>query len=460
MTGTHRAYQTAMRSRALLLALSLFLSVAASAQNQLRFDPPDPSSRTPVLALLHLASARCEIESTTVTRVGQQIGITLTESPLCTPVNVPPSSADVRVDLGALPAGVYRVVVGYPTILLGVAEATLVVRDANPPFEVQPNALVTAGQTVHLTGRNLVSCLSGVACEHIDVRIGDTLAEVVSSNPNEVVVKVPASLQPGTYDVTIARTNSILRATAAFHLGPPDEAFYERVLFPVFFSGPGAFGSDWRTDLTLYNGAPFPWFAPPPTIFAAACFPECDMAPQSRASVIASGPSLPAGVVEWAPRQSAAVSDFGLRVVDVSRSAQDLGTEVPVVREDDLYDRTFQLLYIPVDSRYRSTLRLYDLDGPRTFLVRVYAMGVLTPPLLERSVPLNAETSLRGGGFAVINDLLAGTPAVAKAGTVRVEIVPLKDTGAGRNGTGVKSAWGFLSITNNDTQHLTVISPQ
>ncbi|HWS71992.1 MAG TPA: IPT/TIG domain-containing protein, partial [Thermoanaerobaculia bacterium] len=398
-----------MRSPALFLVLSLFLSTAAVAQQgTVRFDPPDPTSRTQVIAHIHLPSATCAIGSASVTRVGQFIGIVLESSTLCNPINVAPSGADFDVELGVVPPGVYHVSITPPTILLSLAEATLIVRDANPPFEVQPNALPAPEEPVHLVGHSLVSCLSGIACEHIDVRIGDTLAEVISANPTEIVVRVPPTLPPGTYDVTIARTTSVLRATAALHIGPPDEGFYERVLLPVFFSGPGAFGSDWRTSATLYNGASFPWSVPQPTIFTTACFPECDVRPQSRASVIASGPSFPAGVVEWAPRQSAAVSDFGLRVIDVSRSAQDLGTEVPVVREDDLYDRTFQLLEVPSDSRYRATLRLYDLDGPRTFLVRVYAMGALTPPLVERQVRLNAETSLHGGGFAVVNDLIAG----------------------------------------------------
>lgn len=456
MTGTHRAYQSAMRPRSLFLVLSFALSVAASAQNTIRFDPPDPTSRTPVFARVHVANAPCGLALVSITRAAQSIAITVEGTPLCTPQDAPPKPADLDVDLGTVPPGVYRVSVGFPTILLGLAEGTLVVREANPAFEVQPNALPAPGALVRLVGRNLVSCLSGIACEHIDVRIGDTFAEVVEVHPGDVLVRVPSTLAPGTYDVSIARTTSSVRAIAALHIGPPDEAFYERVLIPVFFSGPGAFGSDWRTAATLYNGTTFAWIAPQPSIFMAPCFPPCDVAPRPHETVIASGPSSPAGVVEWAPRQSIAVSDFGLRVIDLSRSAQDLGTEVPVVREADLYDRTFQLLHVPTDARYRSTLRLYDLDGPRTFRVRVYATG--TAPLVERSVQLSAETSLRGGAFAIVNDLFAGT-SIANESTVRVEIVPLTDDGK-ESGTRAKSAWGFLSITNDETQHVTVISPQ
>jgi hypothetical protein len=460
MTGTHRAYQSAMRPRDLFLALSLCVSAAALAQNTVRFDPPDPTSRTPVTAHVHLPNAACAATLESVTRVGQSIGITLDPGALCSS-DIVPHGADVDVDLGALPPGVYRVSVGFPTILLAVAEATLVVRDANPPFEVLPNALLSPNEPVHLIGQILYGCapnISPTTCEPFEVLIGDKRAEVISSTQQEIVVRPPAALPSGVYDVTISRPSAILRATAALHVGPPDEAFYERVLFPVFFSGPGAFGSDWRTDASLYNGASFVWSVPAPSIFTTSCFPPCDFAPQSRASVTASGPSTQAGVVEWAPRQAAAVSDFGLRVVDVSRNAQDLGTEVPVVREEDLYDRPFQLLDVPTDPRYRVTLRLYDLDGPRTFLVRLYAMGALAAPLVERQVQLNAEASLHGGGFAVVNDLIAGTPAAAR-GSVRVEIVPLTDLGGARTGTGLASAWGFVSVTNNETQHVTVISP-
>src|SRR5207253_6221918 len=121
MTGTHRAYHCAMRTRSLFLVLSLFLSTVAVAQNTLRFDPPDPTSRTPVLARIHLPNAACAATLTSVTRVGQSIGIVVEGGTLCTPLDGPPSGADVAVDLGLVPPGVYHVSVTPPTILLSLA---------------------------------------------------------------------------------------------------------------------------------------------------------------------------------------------------------------------------------------------------------------------------------------------------------------------------------------------------
>jgi len=66
---------------------------------------------------------------------------------------------------------------------------------------------------------------------------------------------------------------------------------------------------------------------------------------------------------------------------------------------------------------------------------------------------MHAEASLLGGGFWSANDLVTTFPALAGKGPLRVVIAPAFDTPE-------REVWGFVSVTNNETQHVTVISPQ
>jgi hypothetical protein len=145
-------------------------------------------------------------------------------------------------------------------------------------------------------------------------------------------------LDPGTYDVTVGA----LTAIAAFHVPKPapamvNEAFYERVLLPVFWSGPGAFGAQWETEATLYNANEYPITAAHVTIFSVGCPFLCDVRPRADATTtVMAGSSTTAGVVEELPRQATAKIDFGLVIRDTSRADKDLGTEIPVVRDAQL----------------------------------------------------------------------------------------------------------------------------
>lgn len=79
------------------------------------------------------------------------------------------------------------------------------------------------------------------------------------------------------------------------------------------------------------------------------------------------------------------------------------------------------------------------------FGLRIYTNGATTPAVTD-AITLTA-------GFAVINDLIAKYPQLTGLGPLRVEIDPLIRDGA-------RSAWGFITVTNNETQHVTVLSPQ
>jgi hypothetical protein len=413
-----------------------------------RFDPPDPTPRTAVTAHVHVPNAGCGATGAIVSRAGQNINISLQ---LALIQCVVPAPADVSVDLGLLPPGVYTVGVSPGNLLSLIAERELVVREATPPFDVRPNTHGSAsGDIIRLTAKDIGTPSA--------VRFGTVAAEIFSVSPNEILVREPLGLAPGTYDVTIERSGVPLTAIAAFHVPKPapamvNEAFYERVLLPVFWSGPGAFGAQWETEATLHNANEYAITSAHTTLFFFFCPFLCDTRPPANTTLtVKANSSTIAGIVEELPRQATAKIDFGLVIRDTSRADQDLGTEIPVVRDAQFFARTFSIPNVPTDPRYRLTLRLYDVDGATVFGLRIYKRGATTPTVNE-GIALTAQEDLRNGGFAVINDLLAKYPQLAGFGPLRVEIDPLiRD--------GMRSAWGFLTVTNNDTQHVTVLSPQ
>ncbi|MDP9360066.1 MAG: hypothetical protein M3P29_01305 [Acidobacteriota bacterium] len=65
-----------------------------------------------------------------------------------------------------------------------------------------------------------------------------------------------------------------------------------------------------------------------------------------------------------------------LRAQDVSRQSQTWGTLIPVVREQHFSNRPFSLPDIPIDSRFRQSIRVYALDGTRPAAVRISVYGL------------------------------------------------------------------------------------
>src|SRR5689334_6541861 len=89
-----------------LLLSTLPLTAQSHAPTTIHFDPPNPTSRTPVVARIHLQSSQCTIAGAAVTRSGQFIDIDLRPSEVCPAIA---GGADTAVDLGLVPPGVYHV---------------------------------------------------------------------------------------------------------------------------------------------------------------------------------------------------------------------------------------------------------------------------------------------------------------------------------------------------------------
>jgi len=434
--------------RMVLAVLVAVVSLPVSAAN-IRFEPPNPDSQTAVTA--HVLVKGCGSESVAdVTRSGNIIGITIAASSTCAPESE--SLQDLRADLGVLPPGIYDVVASPGALLIAIAEGFLPVTEANPSFRIQPNTIDEAGGQIRLIGP-IVFCAAGpspIICGSATVKIDGVDAPVISKGNGELLVHAPPH-DPGVVDVVVQGDAGTFTRTAALNYfawtGAYDPAFFERVLVPVFFSGPGAFDSQWRTELAVHNGNPFTLMQGSDGLFMTPCMPVCDVRLAGGASQVVNGSNIATGVVQFLPRQATPQLDFSLLVRDVSRDATDFGTSVPVVREAEMFTRTFSLVNVPSDPRYRIGLRLYAYDTiPTTMAIGISALqGGQSAGFTVTLLPAHEHA------FLLIGNLLASAPQLIGNGPLRIDITPLEP------GT---RAWGYVSITNNETQHVTTIAPE
>ncbi|HZI65823.1 MAG TPA: hypothetical protein VFF17_04590 [Thermoanaerobaculia bacterium] len=246
----------------------------------------------------------------------------------------------------------------------------------------------------------------------------------------------------------------------------------ERILLPIATNLPGAYGSFWVTRFTVVNGLDRPLVqnedAGP---FGGCLFPGvCETPPVPSNTAFepvlysSSSPQVHRpGAVIYARRAIADRLHFSLRVQDTSRQAFTWGTEIPVVRERQLRTGKIVLPNVPLDGRFRQSLRVYEVDDTTAacdrVMVRVFDQqsgATLGARELElrglNDGPCNASSPEYVPDFPNyaqihgIGQLLTGsTPDV-----VGVEITPVTSF----------RFWAFISVTNNETQHVTTITPQ
>jgi hypothetical protein len=429
-----------MRTLTLFLALSLSLFAFAEDRGGVHVMPFGPTTRTPVDVHIPMI---CGFDGQTVTRVGDVFKITLLR-PSCILTIPIPYLHTVRLP-GLLEVGEYRVEVFLANDIQG--STTFVVRNAEPkPFEVHPFAAITGGGDLRLrlTG---VSC--GASCDGVKIFAGGVQATGLERAGNDAIwFDAPPVSEPGLVDVRVQIGDAVqVSPGALYYFNEPERSVFERILFPVLFATDGANGSRWRSEAVLSN--PKPWYvenantlSPLRPCLVYPCGERLDPERIERY-----GDGYPRGAVLLVPRPEAPELAFALRIRDVSRQAEGLGTQVPVVRESDFSHGTgVTLLDVPVDPRYRVKLRVYMIEplpaNGRNALLRLRNT-------VTRATTLTRSFELAPGGrnepyYAEI-DLPAG------AANERVNIhldLPLDAT-----------AWAFATVTNNATQQVTIVTP-
>jgi hypothetical protein len=237
---------------------------------------------------------------------------------------------------------------------------------------------------------------------------------------------------------------------------------YTPILFPVYTSHalPGAFGSSWVTEPRLLNRNQIPLVRGIDVLYV-----DTDLPP---GKIIASKLTMPRDDVDspptalaWIRNELAPFVSAELRVRDMSRQSETWGTEVPVVFGGKF---DLNLLDVPVRDGFRSLLRIYsavyggccgvnvkfrDAEGQivtsRSLQLQhpVGSIGGLAPSPYRREgsrelplQPAYAEIDLRS-----IVELQGHDP-------LWIEVAPSMP------------AWAMVSVTNNATQHVTMITPR
>jgi len=251
---------------------------------------------------------------------------------------------------------------------------------------------------------------------------------------------------------------------------------YERVLVPVFFFGGGAHGAQWWTDLNVLSIDGDIELAVPLLQGNPTCPALCGCDAERTADEWAAESVCPtfeddSGLMLYVPRgTSPDTLQIAARGRDMSRDADRYGTQIPVVWERDLLGDRMILLDIPTDPRYRTGLRLYDAyQWQGHYTLRFFDMARLRQgddtPLLVRGVELDHDVDPRDApnlfmrpAFAFIGDIVATWPELAAASSVAIEIIgshPIVSPPAPD-----RRFYALASITNNNTQELTIVAPR
>ena len=424
-------------------AVSLLFVCSLSAQTRsIILDPPGPTSATPVEAHLYVA---CDPVSHTLERLGNVIKIHVTTGDFefrCDP----PVAVQYRVPLGALPAGEYRIDVGVGE-RDDVRSHTFVVRNGEESvIDIHPFAVPVQpfGLQLRLAAGEL-----NVAKIFIDE------AEVPQASiVYDGAYRFPAPAHArGLVDVKIetntGATHTLTGGLYYFDRATPlDPSVFERILFPVLVNTTGAHGSQWVSEAAIAN--PRPWFIETwneVLPFECIDYPCGErFAPESY--VAFSGDGYPRGIALITPRAESENLAFSLRVRDTSRAAEGYGTQVPVVREKDMFrGGELTLLDIPIDPRYRTKLRMYVFDsGEHDAWVTVDRAG--SGPADSFFVPVRRHCA---GSACEAIPWYAELDLPAGEADERVNVYVTI-------GAHESPAWAFASVTNNETQQVTIVT--
>jgi hypothetical protein len=337
---------------------------------------------------------------------------------------------------------------------------------------IQPSAGdVGGGTVVTITGSGL-SLPPGFACIlpcPTTVRFGSSAeVPVIAEFDTYVTVAAPPHAA-GTVDVTLRTGDGrSVTKTNAFTYVSDSEPHYTAFLLPVYLDGTvaGDRGSLWETDFWIRNNSTSPvllapWPCPDGGGACPAVFPLTytllpDQNLKDLPAFLIPPSSNPARLLYVSGNADQVATS--LRVWDTSREDIDAGTELPVVREDELSTTTLDLMSIPLRQNFRLHLRIYDVkQREASFRVRVFAQdeGTIPQPVPLLEFLLTATATEEGPfrirpAFAEYTDFARLLDLDIPLDQLRIEVSPR---------TPGSLFWAFVSITNNETQRLTLVTP-
>lgn len=429
----------------LLLLLLFLVSPSLFAQNFLNVDPPQPKEGDEVE--LHVGGAWPTIEELMFSRMNvdfRTITIDMLSVPL-QPVSVLAPWGE-RLKVGRLEDGTWTVIVRVNGD--EIARHTFVVEPV--AFRVSPR--FGEGHTrVLIEGVALENCLDP-SC--VTVMFGQKPALAVEvTREGQIIATAPINNGNGPVNVSVrAGGGPTVSQVNAFNYGPIDvPTVMERVLFPLDFAGPGANGSQWQTDIVVRNDGPVEvpteplfWTDPGSPVLPI----PMPIAPGGRGRF--GTQQRDGGAFFWVARDLERFLSYSLHVVDRSRSQLDRGTEVPIVRAEDTASE-IRILNVPTGGPFRAKLRLYNFD-------LVNGTAVTIEVRKQDGTTENRFATLNGVPVCPAPPCIADRPAFAVVDLPALSNDPVDLLIHGQ--TNDLRLWAFVSVTNNDTQHVTVYTPQ
>ncbi|MDQ3281827.1 MAG: hypothetical protein M3Q69_10470 [Acidobacteriota bacterium] len=438
-------------SRLVFFLLVFFSLSASAADTHLWMVPVAPTTSTPITFYY---AASCEgLEH--ISRTGSVITLELSFGP-CSPPRVEPLV--IPLPEKTLPPGEYRVEVFVGREKLTPSETfRFVVRNDDPrePFRAHPFAVVGGVQV------SLVSTgAEPVFCGNTPCRVIVDGLQVTSSRGTSGITFTAPPHAPGLVDVIVQAQQKQHTLKGALYYFDPNApilpSVFERILFPLLFSTPGAGGSQWRTSVTIAN--PNPWeVANANAVVPLICLPMPGAPCGERLFPFESqhdeGGDSPHGVALLAPRTEAPSLSFHLNVRDVSQDADNFGSEIPVVRENQMAaGGEVMLLDVPRDPRYRVKVRIYAFDQGGETQSTSARVVIGKPDSAETETRTVVLTRNCSGGACMSTPFYGELDLQTRAPADRVNLTI-------RAGSDARTlTWAFASVTNNKTQQVSIIS--
>lgn len=234
----------------------------------------------------------------------------------------------------------------------------------------------------------------------------------------------------------------------------------ERLLVPLFFVYPlpGAYDTLWVTELTVTNPSAEPIRAE--SLVTACRVPACPAVVPAGATLFATpylNDPLAGGRLVPISEKAADTLVWNLQVRETSRSHLQWAVEVPVVHERE-GKSLLNLINLPVHPGYRVQLRLYDFDQAdlRHLTLRYYEID----PSRRGTGGSSGDRLLSEEGVAISWN---GDELAPGQLTVHVPVAEFENVKRLRVEVEAESCetclWGMASITHNDTQQVSIVTP-
>lgn len=424
----------------------LLVASSLSADNRIALHPVGPTSIDPIG--VHVL-VYCGVTNQSVQRIETSIKVTLTIDGICDP----PFPFVHEVKLDPLPPGEYHLEVQLAGVAGIYGSTDFVVRNGGAvPFTVRPFAVreSISGLRMRIQPNGQEEICPIGDCGVISIRVDNTPVANIQSDGVAATFDMP-KMAVGLHDVTWKHADVTRTETAAIYVfgDDADPSIFERILWPVLDSVNGANGSHWISEGIVTNPRPFAVDNYNSVIPVICVVSPCTERLSPRMTMNFLGAFHPHGMALLASRTDAPDLGFSLRVRDTSREAEGFGTEIPVVREKDMFrDRTMTLLGVPRDPRYRVKVRMYAFEPFLDSNAQRWRILVVNPDGTRSEQDVQtARACLACPDEPAYYEL--DLPNVNRTGMSTIYITSPPES----------FAWAFASVTNNTTQQVTIVTP-